>query len=493
MPGKAAPREAEAHAAEAGRLIALGQNEAALVEAESALALDPDHVLALLNRGLACKALRRWADAAAAFESVLAAFPDFAVVHVHLAGMYAELGRIAEAEKQLHEAIALEPSNAAAHANLGAIYMRIDRHDLAEAPLRAALALDPAIVAAHQNLAALLAATRPAEARSHRDAAYRAQQIFVQPASVSGAPTVLVLTAANDGNVPYLHLLPSDRYARVLWYVEYAPPGQETQLPAYDIVFNAVGDLDASLPAQQAALRFAADCAKPLLNRPDRIARTYRSSMPGLIGHIASLVVPAVARLEPDGRSLRDAVTASGIPFPLIVRRAGTHGGATVRLMVTPDALANAPFDDVIYAIQFVDNRSADGRYRKYRAIFVDRVPYPYHLAISDDWLVHYWTAHMGRDPAKRAEEAAFLENPTQAIGARGMAALSAIGAALDLDYAGIDFGVLPDGRLLFYEANATMLVHPESNAVFAYKAPAVTAIVDAVAELVKRRLAPHG
>ena len=153
------------------------------------------------------------------------------------------------------------------------------------------------------------------------------------------------------------------------------------------------------------------------------------------------------------------------------------------------DALANAPFDDVIYAIQFVDSRSADGWYRKYRVVFVDRVPYPYHLAISDDWLVHYWTAHMGRDAAKRAEEAAFLENPAQAIGERGMAALHAIGAALDLDYAGIDFGIGPAGELLLFEANATMVIAPpDPDERWEYRRAAIGKILDAVVAMIMQK-----
>ena len=42
----------------------------------------------------------------------------------------------------------------------------------AEAPCLEALALDPGMVRAHQNLAGILAASDPAAARRHRDAAY---------------------------------------------------------------------------------------------------------------------------------------------------------------------------------------------------------------------------------------------------------------------------------------------------------------------------------
>ncbi len=37
------------------------------------------------------------------------------------------------------------------------------------------------------------------------------------------------------------------------------------------------------------------------------------------------------------------------------------------------------------------------------------------------------------------------------------------IGAAMGLDYAGVDFTLLSDGRVLLFEANASMLVHPEA------------------------------
>lgn len=47
-------------------------------------------------------------------------------------------------------------------------------------------------------------------------------------------------------------------------------------------------------------------------------------------------------------------------------------------------------------------------------------------------------------------------------LGERAMAAIAAIGRRLDLDYGGMDFTLLADGRLFVFEANATMLVHGE-------------------------------
>ena len=42
------------------------------------------------------------------------------------------------------------------------------------------------------------------------------------------------------------------------------------------------------------------------------------------------------------------------------------------------------------------------------------------------------------------------------------MEALRSIGARIDLEYAGIDFSIMEDKQILVFEANPTMLVHPE-------------------------------
>ncbi len=143
------------------------------------------------------------------------------------------------------------------------------------------------------------------------------------------------------------------------------------------------------------------------------------------------------------------------------------------------------------YLTRFWPFRSADGFFRKYRVVFVDRCPLPYHLAIGPHWLVHHATAGMEADPARQAEEARFLSQPEGAIGARAMDGIRAIGERLDLDFAGVDFSLLPDGRVLVFEANATMLVHPEEEAgPFAYRNGAVRRILAAFEAMVAQRLA---
>jgi tetratricopeptide (TPR) repeat protein len=464
--------------------------EDAIAQADAALALNPMSCSAWLVRASACKTLGRFWEAAEAMETVLARVPGLAETRVGLANIYAALERFAKAEHHLLEAIRLQPSLLEAHVNLGSVYLRMIRYDLAEGPTRHALSLDPGHIAANQNLDMILAQKRAPELQSN-DATAGQEQIFIERAEMAGAPVALILSSPGGGNVPYPHLLPRAGYGRILWYLQYALPGQDNPLPAHDFVFNAIGDPDAAPEAQAAAERFAASCRLPLFNRPDRIARTYRSTMPALLAAIPDVVAPRAERFASADGDLVQKIVDSGLRFPLIVRPAGRHGGEGVqRIEALPDLAAQLPDADALYATEFTDYRSADGWYRKYRAIFVDRKPYPYHLAIGDHWLLHYWTAGMETDAARRDEELRFLRDPENAVGTRAWAALGAIAAELDLDFAGIDFSVLADGRLLFFEANATMLVHPEDEAMFAYKNDAVRKIIGAVDTMIQKRLA---
>ena len=122
-----------------------------------------------------------------------------------------------------------------------------------------------------------------------------------------------------------------------------------------------------------------------------------------------------------------------------------------------------------------------DGFYRKYRMIFVDRTPYAYHLAIGRHWMVHHQSTDMADDPARIAEDLAFLRDPEAAIGGRAMNAIRAVGRRLDLDYGGVDFGLTRNGQVLLFEANATMLTHLEpADGPFAGKNAYITPILEA-------------
>jgi glutathione synthase/RimK-type ligase-like ATP-grasp enzyme len=74
-------------------------------------------------------------------------------------------------------------------------------------------------------------------------------------------------------------------------------------------------------------------------------------------------------------------------------------------------------------------------------------------------------------------------------IGARGMAALEHISAVLDLDYCGVDFAVNAAGDIVFFEANATMVMVPLSaDSKWDYRRPAFDAVFAAIRSMLLKR-----
>ncbi len=466
------------------------QWQPAIEAASAAIRQDSRFVEAWLTRATALQALGRWAAAAQDLQQAARLAPLRASILTGIATCYAELDHLQEAEHWLNLAVALEPRSKEAQANLGSILVRLDKLSEAERPCRAALAIDENLVSVHQNLSVILADRDEQEARRHRDSAYQKQQVFIEPAlHERSAPAcehhaVLVLAAADSGNVPLRHLLPKCHFTIIRWYIEYATPRQFDTLPRFGAVFNSIGDADFIPQISSDTAQDLTKLGSKLLNPFDLVALTSRDNLANLLRTIPSVVVPTTIRLACAGAP---ATLPAELQGPVLLRPAGSHGGAgVVKLAKLTDAAADPKPGS--FLTEYVDCRAADGWYRKYRAIFVGGKAFPYHLAISSQWLVHYWTAGMDCDPVRRAEESAFLHDPAEAIGSSAWAAIDAIGRRLGLDYAGIDFAILPDGRVLVFEANATMLVHPERDTMFAYRRPAIAAIQEAFTGMIQER-----
>ena len=178
------------------------------------------------------------------------------------------------------------------------------------------------------------------------------------------------------------------------------------------------------------------------------------------------------------------------VSFPLIVRVAGTHGGEEMERVAGPaemELFVSSRNESEFYLSGFVDYRSADGYFRKYRFIFVGDDILPYHLAIDSQWKVHHASTDMANHRWMQEEEKAFLERPEIAFSASAFEALRAIRTKLALDYFGIDCAVDRNGSVVVFEVNASMLVHLRNEG-FPYKDPAVRRIKAAFAAMLKHK-----
>jgi len=379
--------------------------------------------------------------------------------------------------------------------NIATVYYANGEHTAAKRWYRYALRVHPDLAIAHQNLAAILLADgQTDEGERHRTRAYSLQRVFIEPVRQPRRQLLILCSGRASGNVPFDTLLGSGTASRIKYAIDYADEAEDAQLPPFDLVFNAIGEPDIAQPLTRRLEKLTQRCGRPVLNRPDVVARTQRHRTAALLAGLDSVVVPPCMRIDDapaSSTALATLLAGEGLAFPLLMRPLATHGGDGLTLQASLDALwsAIATRGEPCYVTQYHDFRSADGFYRKYRIVFVDGEPFAYHLAISPHWIVHYVSADMTGHQWKIDEERRFLEDARGVLGEPAMNAIAAIGRRLGLDYCGIDFTLLPDGRVLVFEANATMLVHREAvDGVIAHKNAFVQRIVDAFEQMQIRR-----
>ncbi len=450
---------------------------------------------AWLAQGRAHLAGGRHMPAVEALQQASHAQPLNPEIYRWLAQAMEAMGQAADALSARLACEALERKSAEDLYGIGRSYARHNQWAAAGYWFQRALLLDPDMVYAYLYMGMALRETgHLAESESYSHNACLRQSLFIDEALPTQRRSVLVLCTSRNDNVPVQFLLPKQRNRQIRWAIEYGLVGPVRELPPHDLVFNVVGEADSAQASHDAVANYIADIDKPVLNLPARITLTSRDRMPGLLADIDGVCMPPAVRHRPaQGLGLPQAIERAGLAYPVTVRPVGRHGGQGLERLDTPqDAAAHPLADGDLYLSQYCDYRSPDGCFRKYRVVLVDGEPWPYHLAVGDRWVLHYVTADMTAAPWKTEEERRFLDDPEAVLGTRAWQALREIGRRLGLDYCGVDFAVLPDGRLLVFEANATMLVHPEEegDAALRFKNPYVQRIVDAFDRMLERRQA---
>jgi hypothetical protein len=279
--------------------------------------------------------------------------------------------------------------------------------------------------------------------------------------------TAVAICIAGDfmANTPLEFMLAGSNIAVHRVYV--AAGERLPDMPAHDLVIIAVGYSTANEPLLEELTSRFADWPKPVINKAPGILRTGRDTMAAAFEGNSGAVIPPTVKLTREqafGFAAELHKREPGKPpFPLLIRPLDSHAGTELELIPTADA-----FDRYLkfhirsgyFVSSFVDYRSADGRFRKYRVAMIDGVPYPSHMGISDHWMIHYLNAGMTESADKRAEEQRFMDEFETGFRRRHEAALRELWKKLDLAYFALDCAETPDGKLLVFEIDVAMIVH---------------------------------
>ncbi len=159
------PDHAIAMSCSAAALRELGRPQEALARASAAIALQPT-MDAYCHRGAALRDLGRFADAIASFDQAIALAPHCLEAHNYRGMALQQLQRTAEALASFDQALALRPQSAELHNNRGNALRQLQRLPEALASYDRAIALQPTFAAAHNNRGLVLQALH-----SYREAA----------------------------------------------------------------------------------------------------------------------------------------------------------------------------------------------------------------------------------------------------------------------------------------------------------------------------------
>jgi tetratricopeptide (TPR) repeat protein len=491
------PDSAAGHRGWAPRLA----QESRLSRLEDVLARQPigtDAIGTEIERAVLLGALDRRQDAQQAFVDILRRAPTHFSALNEFGTLLTNMGAIDAACRVYSEALLHHPDNPMARVNLANLLLRANKHAEAREHYEAVLRIDPDCAEAHQGLGAVLSdiGDRTGALR-HFQKGFRGHAISSLPYRGTRPPvTVLQLVSSGGGNIPTASLLDDCIFLTSVVVADYLDPS--AALPQHQLIFNAIGDADLCAPALQAAARLTARTTVPVINDPRAVMKTGRIDNARRLGAVPGVVAPRTTAIARDILAGPDGVATLAnrqFVFPLLLRSPGYHTGRNFIIVEQAAELSAAaaalPGDDLL-VIEYLDARGTDGNARKYRVMMIGGRIYPLHLAISGKWKVHYFTSDMADKPDHRLEEARFLADMPAALGDKAMAALEKIQDVLGLDYGGIDFGLGPNGDLLLFEANATMVIAPvDPDERWAYRRTAISTIIDAVAAMLMQKSTP--
>ncbi len=265
-------------------------------------------------------------------------------------------------------------------------------------------------------------------------------------------------------------------------------------LPRHDLLFVAIAESEANIPLLEKMALTLANWPHPVLNDPLRIARLSRDNNCALLKSVAGVDMPTTARVSWQGLALigNGALNMMTVlddgNFPIIVRPVDSHAGKGLEKLddaVQISDYLSSSMHSEFYVSRFVDYRSADGLFRKYRIVLIAGRPYICHMGISEHWMIHYLNAGMAESAWKRDEEARFMADFDSDFALRHEAAFRSINERVGLDYLGIDCAETRDGTLLIFEVDSCMIVHAlDPIDVFPYKQPQMHKLFDAFYQL---------
>jgi len=316
--------------------------------------------------------------------------------------------------------------------------------------------------------------------------AFQAEALAIQriyPINATEQPArikVLMLMVPGDiaANTPLECLLESSDIDLVYYFLTFGNLFS-LPIPEHDVLLVALGESEENRKILDGLENHLSNWPKPVVNLPKYIPSTDRHVLSKILQGSPGLLIPMTWQTT---RSDLIRIAAYGFAtgeffsdcnFPIIIRPVGSQAGRDLEKLQSEDELLNYLSriqGDKFFIARFIDYRSEDGLFRKYRIAMIDGVSFACHMGVSTHWMVHYVNAGMYEEAWKRVEETNFMAK-FEDFAQKHCVALKAIHDRIQLDYFCLDCAETLDGRLLLFELDNCMIVHAmDSEEMFPYK-----------------------
>jgi hypothetical protein len=229
----------------------------------------------------------------------------------------------------------------------------------------------------------------------------------------------------------------------------------------------------------------------PVINDVPAVRRSARTALHDVIrdGKAARVRVPLTTRFTGGADGLERHIEAAGHRWPVLLRPVGTHSSKGLTKVESASrlrALAAIPSDLLIS--DFVDFRSGDGLYRKYRMIWVDGTIFRRHVIAGFDWNV------TGKSRVAMVErpETIVAEKDFMASGGTLDDRVAELFRIVGIDFGVIDFAVSDSDEIAVFELNGTFQISRSIPAKYqkdwGYLEVNNAAIIDALVASIARR-----
>ncbi|MFC3051051.1 TauD/TfdA family dioxygenase [Kordiimonas pumila] len=298
-----------------------------------------------------------------------------------------------------------------------------------------------------------------------------------------------------------LSSLLDDRRYNCIQHNGYDETIQETKkLPTIDLILNTVscGDrMKESLQAIDVLVKKYNNI--PVINHPKHVIAASRVGNYERLKDLDALVFPKTIAVTIDRNKIevqaQENILGAGLTLPIIMRPQFTHTGSGMALVRSFDELVEYLYQNHksihFYGIQWHDHADERGLYNKIRILCIDGRYYPIAHLMHNEWNVHSGDRYsvMDKNLFLQDMEKRFLADMPAFLGATALNAFNALKDVMKLDFFGVDFTLLPDGRPYIFECNAAMRHNFDHAGAFPYTRPTLIAASKAFDDMISKRL----